>query len=232
MLGVFSTLLLAFAPSYAAAATCLTGYNWTYNSQGQSPCDLAASLLGVCVPAGGGILSLSLLILAVTPLRQVPCLHYPRDIIMLGQHSNPAMNSRETLRWSAYATNCSTVYVQTFPDPLPVGVRVPNYAYLDVTIVDGFDPSLAQAAGGAESVGAPSATTSALASTPTSQQSPKKKSNAGAIAGGVVGGVALLGILVIVVVWLLLRRRPSSEPLRQSQFSYESSAKTEQQGYT
>ena len=37
-------------------------------------------------------------------------------------------------RWSAYATNCSTVYVQTFPDPLPAGVRVPNYAYLDVTV--------------------------------------------------------------------------------------------------
>jgi len=232
MLGVFSTLLLAFAPSYAAAATCLTGYNWTYNSQGQSPCDLAASLLGVCVPAGGPLPSLPPGYYYVGPTLQSRNECTCSSVYFSMLSACAVCQSRETLRWSAYATNCSTVYVQTFPDPLPVGVRVPNYAYLDVTIVDGFDPSLAQAAGGAESVGAPSATTSALASTPTSQQSPKKKSNAGAIAGGVVGGVALLGILVIVVVWLLLRRRPSSEPLRQSQFSYESSAKTEQQGYT
>lgn len=230
MLGVFSTLLLAFAPSYAAAAICSPGFNWTYNSQGQSPCDIAASLLGVCAPGAG-------------PLPQLPPGYYyvgptvqsrnecSCSTVYFSMLSACAVcQSRETIPWKMYATNCSTIYVQTFPDPLPAGVRVPNYAYLDVTAGSGaFDPSLAQAAGGAESVAGPSATTTGLGVSPTNMQSPKKKPNSGAIAGGVVGGVALLVIMAIVVVWFVLRRRDSR---RQSRFSYASSVKTEPQGYT
>ncbi|KIJ94855.1 hypothetical protein K443DRAFT_683430 [Laccaria amethystina LaAM-08-1] len=138
--------------------------------------------------------------------------------------------NRETLRWSTYATNCSTVYVQTFPDPLPAGVRVPHYAYLDVTNVDGFDASLAQADGGTESASVPSATGS---SSPGSQNS-GKKTNAGAIAGGVVGGIAVLGIVVCVVVWFLFRQRDNSSTLRSqdmTRVSYTSSVKTQHQSY-
>ncbi|EDR02894.1 uncharacterized protein LACBIDRAFT_295380 [Laccaria bicolor S238N-H82] len=194
MLGVFSTLLLAFAPSYAAAAICSPGFNWTYNSQGQSPCDIAASLLGVCAPGAGDILYLSPLIQTITPLCQVPFLNFPQDIIMLGQQSNPGMNV--------------VAHKRQFTMPLE---------------------SHLSAAGGAESVAGPSATTTGLGVSPTNMQSPKKKPNSGAIAGGVVGGVALLVIMAIVVVWFVLRRRDSR---RQSRFSYASSVKTEPQGYT
>jgi len=139
--------------------------------------------------------------------------------------------SREILRWSTYATNCSTVYVQTFPDPLPAGVRVPHYAYLDVTNVDGFDASLAQAAGGTESVSVPSATTIASESSSTGNQKSGKKTNAGAIAGGVVGGIALLGIIVCVVFWFLTRQRDNSSTLRSQDMSYAGPVKMQQQPY-
>ena len=118
--------------------------------------------------------------------------------------------------------------------------------------VNGFDASLAQAAGmlilflrarklnslsssgGTESVSVPSATTVTPGSSSIGNQGSGKKTNSGAIAGGVVGGIAVLGIIVCVVVWLLLRQRDNSSTLRTQDMtlvSYASSVKTQHQPY-
>lgn len=229
-----STLLLVLVPSLAGAATCATGFNWTYNSQGQSPCDVAASLLGVCVPAGDPLPQLPPGYYYIGPTLQSRNECTCSSVYFSMLSACAVCQTRETLRWSTYATNCSTVYVQTFPDPLPTGVRVPHYAYLDVTNVNGFDASVAQAAGGTESVSVPSATTVAPGSSSTGNQNSGKKTNAGAIAGGVVGGVAVLGIIVCVVVWFLLRQRDNPSAVLSQDMtlvSYASSIKTQQQPY-
>lgn len=229
-----STILLVFAPSLAGAATCATGFNWTYNSQGQSPCDVAASLLGVCAPGGGPLPQLPPGYFYVGPTLQSRNECSCSSVFFSMLSACAVCQNRETLRWSTYATNCSTVYVQTFPDPLPAGLRVPHYAYLDVTNVDGFDSSLAQAAGGTESGSVPSATTTAPGSSSTGNQNSGKKTNAGAIAGGVVGGIAVLGIVVCVVVWFLLRQPDNSSTFRSQDMtgvSHASSVRTQQHPY-
>ncbi|PPQ89162.1 hypothetical protein CVT25_006534 [Psilocybe cyanescens] len=103
----------------------------------------------------------------------------------------------------------------SFSQPIPSGVTVPHYAYLDVETADTFNPVLAQAAGGPESTSIPQSTSSSsTGSTPSngapSDQNGGKKSNAGAIAGGVVGGIVGFALIAGLVFWLLQRKRRSS----------------------
>lgn len=122
------------------------------------------------------------------------------------------------LTWSEWNGNCTSVYT-TFPEPIPPGTRVPNWAYVPIGANDLWNVASAEAADyGPESTGTvagPSTitgyvSTSTSGSTSTTNpggNSGGKSINVGAIAGGVVGGVvalvALLGIL-------LLRRRNSN----------------------
>jgi len=110
---------------------------------------------------------------------------------------------RSFIRWSLYNANCSTVYVAVYNQDIPVGVKVPAYAYQNVSILDTFNVTLAQSMGGIESSRSPSATSSSAAVSSTSSGS----NNIPAIVGGVIGGVAFLGILAILIVFFLLRSK-------------------------
>ncbi|KAF8969854.1 hypothetical protein BDZ97DRAFT_1792997 [Flammula alnicola] len=54
MLRVVAVAALGLLPYYVAAqnttkATCLAGFSWSFNSEGDSPCDVAMALAGVCI---------------------------------------------------------------------------------------------------------------------------------------------------------------------------------------
>ncbi|KAF8163452.1 hypothetical protein B0H34DRAFT_324108 [Crassisporium funariophilum] len=142
-------------------ATCLPFYDWTFNSQKKSPCEVASSLLAVC---NGGPF----------PVEALPDLsHYVGP--SLGA-ANPcqcntvtyslmsacgACQGRTYLSWSVWSANCATVEFSSYPEPIPLGTSVPGWAYLDVQSEDNFDQTLAkQNANITESTAVPSSTAS------------------------------------------------------------------------
>ncbi|KAF5330578.1 hypothetical protein D9619_005902 [Psilocybe cf. subviscida] len=207
----FSLLLpagVAAQTSTTPKAQCLSGVaTWSYNSEGDSPCDIAMSLAGVCIgttftlaPLGDGFVYLGPDVLNATPCRCSSVYYSLLSACAFCQ-------DRQYIDWDRYKSNCTTVYSQVFAQPLPAGVGVPNYAYLDVEASGTFNVTAASTAGGPESTRLPSATGS---SRPTGTGG--KKSNTGAIAGGVVGGVVALLAIAGLVSWLLRRRRANKVP--------------------
>ncbi|KAJ8699957.1 hypothetical protein PTI98_003030 [Pleurotus ostreatus] len=207
-------------------ATCETGFQWSFNSRNQSPCAITESLGGVC---NGGVFT-------VPPLGEEQVYRGPDptaanscrcSMVFYAMVSTcAACQGQSWVTWSSYNANCTNVYVG-FPQGIPAGTAVPNYAYQNFTRTDKFDITIAQEDSGPESV-APSGT-----GTPRASQSSGGGgggTNAGAIAGGVVGGVVGLGIIAGVVFWLLRRRNaqrntvvpvnPSSDPLTPPPMSY------------
>ncbi|KIM36436.1 hypothetical protein M413DRAFT_449146 [Hebeloma cylindrosporum] len=217
-----------------AQATCVAGYSWMYNSLRQSPCDVAASLAGVCT---GGAFTIS-------PLD--PGYHYPGPSTANANDCRcntiyysliaacSACQERNFVQWTSYTSNCLSVYRQRYPERIPDDTAVPHWAYLDVVPANNFDITAARAASGPESTAPPRSTflptTSATTfpTTPTigfttsrsatstpfvslDPPSSGKSTNVGAIVGGVVGGVvglALVGLLL----FLLLRKKKAASP--------------------
>jgi len=61
--------------------------------------------------------------------------------------------NRSWLHWSPdYDANCSTIYDQTFHDTIPLGTKIPHYAYLDVITDNNFNVMAAENADGPESI--------------------------------------------------------------------------------
>ncbi|KAJ7120499.1 hypothetical protein C8R43DRAFT_83280 [Mycena crocata] len=132
------------ASAQTSNATCSVAQKWASNSQQQSPCLVASSLLAVCtgsydvfaLPEGW---------------------HYNGPSI---QDANPCQcntvvysllsecglcQNRTVVMWSVWETNCASVSIGSFPKPIPAGLHVPGWAYLDVKATDMFNESLALA---------------------------------------------------------------------------------------
>ncbi|KAF8163453.1 hypothetical protein B0H34DRAFT_795165 [Crassisporium funariophilum] len=207
-----AALIVGFLPCYVAAqATCASGFDWAFNTLGQSPCDVATELGGVCVGGQFSLqpLSAGFVYLGPSAVNANSCRCSSVYYSMLSACG--ACQNRNFIRWSTYKTNCTTVYAQIFPQPIPTGVRVPHYAYLDVETADTFNLTVAQNAGGTDSTAIPSPTGTSGGSTPGATKGGSKV-NAGAIAGGVVGGIVGLAVIAGLVFWLLRRRRQTSSP--------------------
>ena len=122
MLGVAAFVVFGLLPAYVAGqlmttdAKCLSGYEWvcfilqitdfvthfqqTFNTQNQSPCDVAASLAAVCAPGG-----------------RESCLFYTLHIISVNLHAGFNLDPLPSgyvysgpLREFATPCRCSTVY--------------------------------------------------------------------------------------------------------------------------
>jgi len=120
--------------------------------------------------------------------------------------------NRTYSRWSTWSTNCTTVYRGSFSKDIPAGTSVPAWAYIDPTITDNYNRTLAQSnLSSPESSASPKPTGSSSSggqsSGPGATSLPKKHANTGAIAGGVVGGVVVLLAAIALAVWFIMRNR-------------------------
>ncbi|KAI6109518.1 hypothetical protein EDD16DRAFT_673721 [Pisolithus croceorrhizus] len=231
-LAILATGLLSIYPLRATAqqttVVCPSQYNWMDNSKSQNPCLVAAYVQGVC---SGGQFSVDAL---------QPNTHY------VGPYTDQAnacecntvtyslisacsiCQNSTYIAWSSWSYNCSTVY-SGYPENIPTGTAVPQWAYQDVEPTDDFNVTVAQAVGDSPESTAtaaqstvtsiPTATSTAASltaapssSTTSSPQSASKSSNTGAIVGGAVGGVVGLAAIVGLAAWLLLRRRRQVTP--------------------
>ncbi|KAJ7709714.1 hypothetical protein B0H17DRAFT_234305 [Mycena rosella] len=203
-------------------ATCAPSHEWAFNSKQQSPCLVASSLLAVC-----------------TGSYEVYALpeqyHYDAPDM---QDANPCQcntvvysllaecglcQNRTTAMWSVWETNCASVSIGSFPKPIPAGLHVPGWAYLDVKATDMFNEALAEAnanitestavpessqtsaSASASSSAAPQATTDSPSSDVSAPVVNQTRSNA--IGGGIVGGFALLLLVCGLGFWIYRRRR-------------------------
>ncbi|KAF8201562.1 hypothetical protein BJ912DRAFT_506116 [Pholiota molesta] len=135
LLSTFFTFSYLQSTAAQSDASCLPFYNWTSNAENQTPCSVASSLLAVC---NGG---------------PFPVAALPDNTHYLGptlQNANPcqcntvtyslmsacgACQGRTYLSWSVWSANCAMVYTDTYPEPIPSGVSVPGWAYLDVEVI-------------------------------------------------------------------------------------------------
>ncbi|TEB26809.1 hypothetical protein FA13DRAFT_1816632 [Coprinellus micaceus] len=130
-------------------ATCPTA-EWTLNSRGQSPCSIASTIAQACSSDGS---------FTLPPLPEEGGYHYEGPPATPSTATECRCNTvfyalqsacafcqhpqNTFLRWSDYATNCSTTY-EGLPIAIPSGVLIPAYAYLNVVTNDTFNIVLAQ----------------------------------------------------------------------------------------
>ncbi|KAJ4487759.1 hypothetical protein J3R30DRAFT_844258 [Lentinula aciculospora] len=236
---VLVALLDLRATAQDTEAVCiLASLQWSFNTEKQSPCAVASSLLGVCSGGEYNVIALpnadsEYLGPSIDAANPCQC----NTVVYSLMSACALCQNGTTITWSEWTTNCATVY-DTFPKPIPDGLRVPAYAYLDVETQDTFDANAAmQDANATESTALPSTTSkisSTQSSTTTSQTSSAQASTSStasasdsittqsnprsnAIGGGIVGGILGLALLFLLVGSLLgLRRRRHSRALRRA----------------
>ncbi|KAF8911956.1 hypothetical protein CPB84DRAFT_1957623 [Gymnopilus junonius] len=217
--------------------SCLPFYNWTSNSQGQTPCQVASSLLAICNNATFPVEPLPDSSHYLGPSLQDANACQCSTVTYSLMSACGACQGRTYLSWSVWSEDCPTVYISSFPEPLPAGVAVPGWAYLDVTAEDNFDQTNAKKDSNAtESTAVPSPTSSssgspaktssvpltasshpitpsavpsvsASVSASTSSTQAFSEKRANAVGGGVIGGLFGVVIIFASLYWYIYRRR-------------------------
>ncbi|KAI0290704.1 hypothetical protein BC826DRAFT_1025820 [Russula brevipes] len=237
ILAVFTSLLFfsGFAAAQVVAPDCSLSWKWSFNSLGQNACTVAAYLMSTC---NGGSFTIDSLQpgysytgpSGIDNSNLCKCSTIAYSLIS----ACDACQSETWITWSEYSFNCTkTMPPSTFPNPVPSGTRVPQWALMDVTLENNWNSNKSLAVGDSPEVapgtsigasnssgsasgsasGHPStsaAGSSSTSSTSTSPSPTKSSSNVGAIVGGVVGGIAAIGIASLAAVCFLRRRRPTA----------------------
>ncbi|KAF8201561.1 hypothetical protein BJ912DRAFT_945678 [Pholiota molesta] len=196
---------------------CINTYEWAINSEGQTPCLVAAYLESACGrPTQVNAVPVNNQYLGPNSTQQNPCLCSSVTYSLVSACGG--CQARNFQNWTTWSMDCINPSLTTFPEQIPSNVMVPKWAFLNLTLTgDTFDPVAAQNV--LQGVLPP--TTSLVSTTPAvisaSEISPsptmpvvtstKSHSNAGGIAGGVVGGLVLLAAIAIAVLWWIMRKR-------------------------
>jgi len=222
-------LLIGSVHAQVSAPNCTDNdFAWTFNSLQQNPCLVMAYLAATC--------NNGTFFVPVLPPQQ--SYNGPNDadkgdmckcntVVYNLISACDACQAESWTPYSEWSFNCTTkANPGTFPNPVPLGTRVPKWAYIDTSIGDNWNYSAAQAVGDSpevtgtvsifptstigvsQSTLTPSATGTGSSSTPTSHSS----SNSGAISGGVIGGFVGVALVAGAVAWFVRRRRARSAP--------------------
>lgn len=219
------------APSLnVPACSSQFNYQWSFNSVGQSPCQVAGYLGSVCsggsfqIPSLGSTTEADEYDLSLSLQNNCTC----SSVYYNALSACAGCQGADWLTWGEWKTNCSTVYL-VYPNPIPSGTAVPNWAFQSLSDATSFNATEAQRAGDLPESTAPASPTSSLSSptagsstsaaatsSSSSSNNGKSKSNAGAIAGGVVGGLVFVGAVAILAFLLVRSRRRRREIHRPS----------------
>jgi len=210
----FISVLIGHAFAQVTYPNCSAGWEWSYNSLNQNPCNVAASLAASCnagefnippLPPGGQY--------AGPPAgKATSCKCNTISYSLLSACA--ACQGSSWILWSSWSINCTTVaQPSTYPNPIPDGTRVPYWAYIDVETTNTWSVAAAQSAGDSpEATPTTSSTTQPSSTASSSPDLKPHKSHSGKIAGAVVGSIAGVALLIASIVWYLRRRRWLAEP--------------------
>lgn len=192
---------------------------WSYNSLQQNPCWIVAYLAAVC---NNG----AFVIPALLPQNSYSGPSGTDDSDMCKCNTVvynlisacDACQGNPWVPYSIWTNNCTDkANPGIYPEPIPAGTRVPNWAYIDSSISDNWNISLAQAVGDSPEVTGTASTfpmsTSSISrstltpSASTSTSTSHHNSDAGAIAGGVIGSLLVVALIIGIVARSIIRRR-------------------------
>ncbi|KAF8465587.1 hypothetical protein DFH94DRAFT_354215 [Russula ochroleuca] len=211
----------SFAVAQVSAPNCISPasptWQWAYNSIGQSPCTVLANLMSTC---SGGQFTLMPLLPNYTypdPTSTAANLCYCSTVGYSLFSACALCQEGQWTDWSTWVTNCTrTMPPTSFPNPVPSGIWVPQWAHVNITIWNYWSPNTSFQVGdspefGPGSIIGPSnasVTSSSKASStglPTPPPSNGSSVNSAAIAGGVVGSI--VGVSIVLMAIFYLRRR-------------------------
>ncbi|KAH9021563.1 hypothetical protein EDB85DRAFT_414479 [Lactarius pseudohatsudake] len=218
-------LLAASDPVVAqiSAPNCSVSWKWSFNTLGQNMCMIAAYLMSTC---NGGVFTID----ALQPgysytgpsndtddVNPCKCNTVTYNLIS----ACDACQGSTWKTWSEYSFNCTTTLPpSTFPNAVPQGTRVPQWALVDNTLenlwnatkayVTGVTPELEPGSLISASTSGSVSPTSSTSSSPSS--SSRSGSNTAAIAGSVAGGVAALAAIGALLFYFLRKRQRSQAP--------------------
>ncbi|KAI5899596.1 uncharacterized protein SCHCODRAFT_02015531 [Schizophyllum commune H4-8] len=181
-------------------------YNWMRNDVGQTPCEVASSLMAAC---GSDLESFS----PPTEETQTDCACSMVTYVLVQACVACRYESDHSASsWYNWRVGCSDATDEGFPHDVSDAVVVPDWAFYDVTQYSAegnfsvSDAKSIYASDPSQSTLEPSSTaTSTASSTPSSVGATSSGPNIGAIVGGVIGGVA--AIVIALVALLLWRKR-------------------------
>ncbi|KAL0579713.1 hypothetical protein V5O48_002277 [Marasmius crinis-equi] len=142
-------------------ATCTnSSFSWSFNSKGQSPCEVGEALGGVCRPTFAiQALPEGFYYSGVGTTSVTDCVCNTVYYTMLSVCGLCQGGSAD--RFDLWSKNCTTT-TRNFPEPIPAGVNVPHYAYLPLDSVNQtVDLARLRADIGLESTGVASRTSTA-----------------------------------------------------------------------
>ncbi|KAG1743025.1 hypothetical protein EDB19DRAFT_1699265 [Suillus lakei] len=212
--------------------TCLDAFDWMNNAHAQDPCLVAAYLGSPCnagnfeidpIPVGAQYVGPSL-----NGANPCQC----NTITYSLTSACGVCQGGTAVSWSSWKFNCSTSFIQLYPETIPTGTSIQNWAYLDVVTSNSFNITAVGRNGDLPesnatnplSTSIPTSTTSSVSSTAapskvssmttsgtsTGSSTPTSSSlNVGATVGGVIGGVVGVGAVASLAAWFFIRRRRS-----------------------
>ncbi|KAH9992127.1 hypothetical protein BJV77DRAFT_1003629 [Russula vinacea] len=227
---IYSSLaaaLLLASPLLATAQllypTCSASWSWTSNSLGQSPCEVAAYLQGVC---DNGVFSIPVLVpgdsyVGPTGSSDASDLCKCNTVVYSLMSACDACQDALWFSWNTWSFNCtSTDPITTFSNVVPNGTKVPGWAFLDVTKGGGYwNPTLsyqvgdntelpAGESGAVSPLPTPTTTQTAVPGLSSSQAAflsknsgHNSKNKTAAIVGGVLSGIAFIVLSVALLLW-------------------------------
>jgi len=242
-MSLFAPLLISFffsgfAVAVISAPDCSTAlsstWTWSFNTLGQNPCTVAAYMLSTC--SGGSTTLVPLL----TGELYVP--YQDTNFCWCSAIAYSLLSACDGCQgsiwnsWLEYTYNCTnTLPPSSFPNPVPEGTRLPQWALIGVKSGSTWNQSMAIAVGDSPELGpgttlpgssssssstgqssssltGPSTTYSSAHPSNTTTIVGGHSSNTGAIAGGVVAGVAAIFIAAVALFFYRKRRRSLAPP--------------------
>ncbi|TCD69626.1 hypothetical protein EIP91_006851 [Steccherinum ochraceum] len=218
---LFAASLIALAYKWPLAqaqstnATCIGGMGWTFNNRTQSPCLVAAYLMGACEADGEW---------TVTALKNLTTTYGPltvdqADLCTCSSVTYSMVSACAYCQsgpipvWADWITECPAAVLTngSYFHVVPSGTSVPSWAFLPISPTGSGSWNAAIAETYSENHPDSSPSPSSSGSSPSNTSSPpapspaSKKSNTGAIVGGAVGGVVGL-ILICAAAFFFWRR--------------------------
>ncbi|KAF8911958.1 hypothetical protein CPB84DRAFT_733777 [Gymnopilus junonius] len=135
---------LCVAGQSSNVTKCVASYEWSINSLHQTPCLVAAYLESLCgVPTSVDSIPNGTHYLGPTSSQQDPCRCSTVTYSVVSACGG--CQGRTFQNWTTWSQFCDTVEISTFPQVIPEEVQVPNWAYINVTLIgNNFNPTVAQ----------------------------------------------------------------------------------------
>ncbi|KAH9054538.1 hypothetical protein EDB87DRAFT_1702119 [Lactarius vividus] len=202
------------------APDCSASWKWSFNSLGQNACTIAAFLMSTC---NGGAFTINALqpgysylgpTSDVDDANTCKCNTITYNLISACDGCQGSLWTT----WFDYSFNCTTTLPPSmFPNPVPLGTSVPQWALVDNTFENLWNATKAYIVGvtpelgpgsliSASTSGSVSPTSSASQSRASSSSSSESGPDIAAIAGGVAGGIVAI-VAIGALLFYFLRRR-------------------------